>query len=332
MTSCNPNTELLRTLEHTKCGSACNECCNNQCSVGSLSSSCPSGYYSTTSGSTKCGNTCYSCVDCGGYKSKPSGCYSCTSRSCGGETRYDCTTLSDSCPSGSSKNPSCSYGKTEVGTTQCGSKCYTCNECSNSCSKGSTSDSCPSGYSAKSVGSTQCGNTCYECEKNPEECTPTRDCSSYSILYAGAMQSGTYDTCDNGCGTKRYNCKSGYTYSDATKRCESGGSSGGGSGSTTYDASLKCTSKGTVTQYTHCPNQRASMYSCTFTANSSVISAKIFSNGKEEAGSIRGNGTTYTVYGCGPDLRAQFYASNKLLCDGTLTKDSYGYLVKSCKY
>ncbi|MBO6289921.1 MAG: hypothetical protein J6N45_06325, partial [Alphaproteobacteria bacterium] len=128
VTSCNPNTELLRTLEHTKCGSACNECCNNVCSVGSLSSDCPSGEYTTVSGKNQCGNTCYSCVDCGGYKSKPSGCYSCESKVCGGETRWYCETLS------------------------------------NTCSEGSTSQICKAGLKAEDTGKkTDCGNTCYRC-------------------------------------------------------------------------------------------------------------------------------------------------------------------------
>ena len=254
VTSCNPNTELLRTLEHTKCGSACNECCNNQCSVGSLSSSCPSGYYSTTSGSTKCGNTCYSCIDCGGYKSRPSGCYSCTSRSCGGETRYDCTALSDSCPSGSKSvscafyetkthvsttdcgnycyactctndscssgelNPSCSYGKSNAGKTHCSNRqCYTCNACSDSCSSGSKNPSCS--YGKTKVGSTQCGSDCYTCNDAPETCP-----SGYSE--GTKTGDGWYTTVSTPKGTKNCyklkSCTGDYLPYGAITTCSSG--------------------------------------------------------------------------------------------------------------
>ena len=225
VTSCNPNTELLRTLEHTKCGSACNECCNNVCSVGSLSSSCPSGYYSTTSGSTKCGNTCYSCVDCGGYKSKPNGCYSCTSRSCGGETRYDCTVLSDSCPSGSSQNPSCDYGKTEVGTTDCGHTCYTCDECTDTCSKHGWKDSSGECSYGSTTRTDDCGNTCYECGEY-EEITCTGGYTSLSACNS-AMGSYSYNhKCfgpDSGCYYLYCDDSKGYYDDDQMCDMETGG-------------------------------------------------------------------------------------------------------------
>ena len=267
MTSCNPNTELLRTLEHTKCGSACNECCNNVCSVGSLSSSCPSGYYSTTSGSTKCGNTCYSCVDCGGYKSRPSGCYSCTSRSCGGETRYDCTTLSDSCPSGSksvscasyetkthvsttdcgnycytckctddsctsgSLNPSCSYGRSNAGRTKCSNQqCYTCNACSDTCSSGSKNPSCS--YGKTEVATTQCGNKCYTCKDAPAN----NSTSCYDTYKAQCdswnltLKTHTSPVIEGVCNTASNECGGVYYYCEKTDGCNGGGA-GSNSGS-----------------------------------------------------------------------------------------------------
>ncbi|MBR3677130.1 MAG: hypothetical protein IKN71_08370, partial [Alphaproteobacteria bacterium] len=55
----------------------------------------------------------------------------------------------------------------------------------------------------------------------PVTCTPTRDCSEYTLQSKGASVEGTYDTCDDGCGKITYRCIDGYEYSSRTARCES---------------------------------------------------------------------------------------------------------------
>lgn len=203
VTSCNPNTELLRTVEYTRCSSACNECCNNQCSVGSLSDKCPTGEYSTTAGKTKCGKTCYSCVDCGGYKNKPSGCYSCESKKCGGEERWYCTKLNDSCPNGSSQNVNCaSYEtKTYVSTTDCGHECYMC-KCTPLTNESQDVANC------KTV-SYQCSNGCggtRTCYKSA--CGVNQTCQSGTCVDVCSNDSNCWKNVDSICGGRWTNCQS----------------------------------------------------------------------------------------------------------------------------
>ncbi len=223
VTSCE-STQLLRTLETTACGSACNECCNNVCSAGSLEvTSCSSGYYMTTDATTECGNNCNSCHDCGGYteSTKPTGCYSCTERTCGGETRYDCTVLSDECLEGS-KEVTCTYAndvRTSVESTDCGSPCYSC-VCTATASDEQTDETDAAQaalcYEYSATGCDDgCGSTrgCYvnQCSSsqvcyNSSCCTPTA--SDEKTDEADATQAALCyeysDTgCDDGCGSTR---------------------------------------------------------------------------------------------------------------------------------
>ena len=141
------------TASYTECGTACKRCkgcpsgtstsyhgtfsttsecgscykCSNTCSSGSTSSSCGSGYESYRSGSTECGNSCYSCRK---------------------------HTHSYSCPSGYSTS-SCGSGYTQTAKTSrscsCGATSGSCYKCSKNTNTGSGNNN-----NTGNTGSTSC--------------------------------------------------------------------------------------------------------------------------------------------------------------------------------
>ena len=153
--SCSPG-RLYKSTNRCPWDSSYGKCCTASPSTG-----CPSNYKVTcdpsrgSSGTDTCGYTCYRCCD----DNCPSG----TSKNYSGSisTYTECGTACKKCkgcPSGTST----SYHGTFSSTSECGS-CY---KCSNTCSSGSTSSSCGSGYEAYYVGSTECGSSCYSCRKH----------------------------------------------------------------------------------------------------------------------------------------------------------------------
>ncbi len=202
VTSCDPSTEIFRTLETTACGSACNECCNNVCSSGSLNTtSCDDGYYLKNHGTTDCGNSCDSCEDCGGTTTAPTGCSRCTKKECGNQTRYyDCYDLSDECSTGS-KDVTCTYAndvKTSVGSTDCGSTCYSC-VCTPTADETSDDSTCKtSSYSCDNG----CGGTrtCYQ-----SACSSDQVCYNSSCCTPAANETSDDSTCK----TSSYSCSDG---------------------------------------------------------------------------------------------------------------------------
>lgn len=67
----------------------------------------------------------------------------------------------------------------------------------------SSSVTCQTGYAKKSC-TDPCVGTRYKCEE--QICTPTTDCSSYTLTSQTGCNNG-YLSCSNGCGTTTYKCK-----------------------------------------------------------------------------------------------------------------------------
>ena len=166
------------------------------CCTASPSAGCPSDYAVTcdpargSSGTDTCGYTCYRCCD----DTCPSG----TSKNYTGS--YASTT---ECGSRCNRCKDCSSGKTYwngsyVGSSECGS-CYSCSDTCSSGSRGGAS--CSSGYDEVYVGSTECGSSCYGCEKHYH---------SYSCPYG-------YSSSSSSCN---------YGYDTASKSCSCGATSG----------------------------------------------------------------------------------------------------------
>ena len=172
-------------------------CCSDNPSKG-----CPYNYAVTcdlsrgSSGTDTCGYTCYRCCD----DNCPSG----TSKNYTGS--YASTT---ECGSRCNRCKDCSSGKTYwngsyVGSSECGS-CYSC---SDTCSYGSKSVSCSWDEDKIRVSSTECGNGCYECQYNT-------DCSAEdkSCTYGCASR--------NSCG-KCTSCQSNPDCNVSSKSCSNG--------------------------------------------------------------------------------------------------------------
>ncbi len=188
--SCSPG-RLYATSNRCQWDSSYGKCCTASPSTG-----CPSSYAVTcdpsrgSSGTDTCGYTCYRCCD----DNCPSG----TSKNYTGS--YASTT---ECGSRCNRCKDCTSGKTYwngsyVGSSECGS-CYSC---SDNCSSGSRGGaSCSSGYDEVRVGSTECGSGCYGCEKHYH---------SYS--------------CPSGYSTSNSSCS--YGYDEASKTCYCGDTSG----------------------------------------------------------------------------------------------------------
>ena len=225
-----------------KCGYTCYRCCSDTCPSGSKSYS---GAYAST---TECGSTCRYCKDCTVGSRSYSGSYAGSSE-CG-----SCYNCSDSCSSGS-KSVSCSsptYYKSRVGSTECGTSCYSCvyntdcNASSKSCTYGCASyNSCNKCTSCK-------GNP--DCDVTPKSCTD--GCASYNSC----------NKCTS-CHTHNYTCPSGYSTSCSANPC------------TTTSKTCSCgATSGTCYKHTHsysCP----SGYSTFCSANPCTTTSKTCSCG-----------------------------------------------------
>ncbi|MBP3346475.1 MAG: hypothetical protein J6L86_05545, partial [Alphaproteobacteria bacterium] len=188
------------------------------CCTASPSAGCPSDYAVTcdptrgSSGTDTCGYTCYRCCD----DTCPSG----TSKNYTGS--YASTT---ECGSRCNRCKDCSSGKTYwngsyVGSSECGS-CYSCSDTCSSGTKGSVS--CSGNYVSTRVSSTECGSGCYECRYNTDcdvtskscdygcastnSCGKCTSCKSCSPLANQTNCSYGTETCSNGCGGTRTCCK-----------------------------------------------------------------------------------------------------------------------------
>ena len=181
--SCSPG-RLYATTNRCPYDKSFGKCCTASPSAG-----CPSSYAVTcdpargSSGTDTCGYTCYRCCD----DNCPSG----TSKNYTGS--YASTT---ECGSHCNRCKDCSSGKTYwngsyVGSSECGS-CYSCSDTCSSGSRGGAS--CSSGYDEVYVGSTECGSSCYGCEKHYH---------SYSCPYGYSSSSSScnygYDTASKSC-------------------------------------------------------------------------------------------------------------------------------------
>ena len=172
--SCSPG-RLYATTNRCPYDKSFGKCCTASPSTG-----CPSSYAVTcdpargSSGTDTCGYTCYRCCD-------------------------------DTCPSGTSKNYTGSYAR----TTECGSRCNRCKDCSsgetywNGSYVGSSecgscyscSDTCRSGtkggvscsgnYVSTRISSTECGSGCYECRYNTD-CNVTSKSCDYGCAYTNS--------------------------------------------------------------------------------------------------------------------------------------------------
>ena len=139
--------------------------------------------------------------------------------------------------------------------------------CSDTCSSGSTSSSCSSGYSPTVVGYTECGSTCYSCVKddpcdNYTSKTCTYGCSAYysdcstkcQTCYSDNCHNRTAVSCSYGCDSYYSDCSSkcqtcasctystecsGYSVPSLSK-CECGGQSCTACGTTKYKCNSNC--------------------------------------------------------------------------------------------
>ncbi len=182
------------------------------CCTASPSTGCPSNYKVTcdssrgSSGTDTCGYTCYRCCN-------------------------------DNCPSGTSKNYTGSYAS----TTECGSRC---NRCKN-CTSGSTS------YTGAYIGSSECGS-CYKCNDNCKSGQKSVSCSS---TYVKTRVSTTE------CGTSCYECRYNSDCSVSSKSCDYGCAS--------YNSCNKCTRCNSNPPHSHsysCPSGYSSSCSNGYTS------------------------------------------------------------------
>ena len=148
-----------------KCGYTCYRCCSDVCPSGSKNYS---GSYAST---TECGSTCYYCKDC-------------TS----GETYY-----------------SGSY----AGSSECG----TCYYCDDTCRSGDKSVSCSSTENKVRVSRTECGSSCYECQYNSDCDAEDKTCAYGCASTNSCGKCTSCDSCSNSCsrGSTSSYCSSGYT-------------------------------------------------------------------------------------------------------------------------
>ena len=209
--SCSPG-RLYATSNRCPWDSSYGKCCTASPSTG-----CPTDYKVTcdpsrgSSGVDTCGYTCYRCCDdtCPSGTSKNyHGSYASTTE-CG--TR--CNRCKD-CTSGSR-----SYSGSYIGSSECGS-CYAC---SDTCRSGQKSVSCSSNYVKTRVSTTECGTACYSCQYN-SACNVTSKSCSYGCAST------------NSCG-KCTSCKS------------APASSGGGSNDCTWNADGARTISSSCTSY-----------------------------------------------------------------------------------
>ena len=227
--SCSPG-RLYATSNRCPWDNSYGKCCTASPSAG-----CPTDYKVTcdpsrgSSGTDTCGYTCYRCCDdtCPSGTSKNyHGSYASTTE-CGSR----CNRCKD-CTSGSR-----SYSGSYVGSSECGS-CYAC---SDTCRSGQKSVSCSSNYVKTRVSTTECGTACYSCQYNSACNVSSKSCSygcaSYnscnkctSCKSAPACNHGTHKTCSNGCASTCPCCS-------ACTSCKSSSSGGGSwkpSGPSTY--------------------------------------------------------------------------------------------------
>ncbi|MDY4842138.1 MAG: hypothetical protein SO314_07230, partial [Alphaproteobacteria bacterium] len=233
---------LYATTNRCQWDSSYGKCCTYSPSAG-----CPSSYSVNcdasrgSSGTDTCGYTCYRCCD----DNCPSG----TSKNYTGS--YASTT---ECGSRCNRCKDCSSGKTYwngsyVGSAECGS-CYSC---SDTCSSGQKSVSCSWDEDKVHVSSTECGTSCYECQYNTD-CSATDKNCSYGC--------SSYNSCGKctSCNSKPpVSCSKHYTWQ-----------SGSVSGSTiiyTYSVTCQCSdgtsrSLGTETTSSGCWDCDSAHLSC----------------------------------------------------------------------
>ncbi|MDY4842128.1 MAG: hypothetical protein SO314_07175 [Alphaproteobacteria bacterium] len=219
--SCSPG-RLYATTDRCQWDSSYGKCC-----TASPSDGCPSNYSVNcdasrgSSGTDTCGYTCYRCCDdtCPSGTSKNyTGSYASTTE-CGSR----CNRCKD-CTSGST-----SYSGSYVGSSECGS-CYSCSDTCSSGSRGGAS--CSSGYDEVYVGSTECGSSCYGCQTHIHSYSCP---SGYSSSSSCSGRSKTaYRTCS--CGARKttkkcYKCIPVYSGGSDSGSESSGSGSGSGSGS-----------------------------------------------------------------------------------------------------
>ncbi len=178
------------------------------CCTASPSTGCPRDYAVTcdpargSSGTDTCGYTCYRCCD----DTCPSG----TSKNYTGS--YASTT---ECGSRCNRCKDCSSGKTYwngsyVGSSECGS-CYSCSDTCSSGTKGSVS--CSGNYVSTRVSSTECGTGCYECRYNSDCDATDKDCDYGCASTNSCGKCTSCKSCSNSCftGSTSVSCSGGQT-------------------------------------------------------------------------------------------------------------------------
>ena len=244
--SCSPG-RLYATSNRCPWDNSYGKCCTASPSTG-----CPTDYKVTcdpsrgSSGVDTCGYTCYRCCDdnCPSGTSKNyTGSYASTTE-CGSR----CNRCKN-CTSGST-----SYSGSYVGSSECGA-CYACND---TCKSGQKSVSCSWDENKINVYTTECGTRCYECRYN-SDCSATEKSCTYGC--ASTNSCGICTSCNS---KPPVSCKKYYTWKS--------GKAESGSGSITYvtytyDVTCKCSdgtsrSLGTETRREGCWDCDATHRAC----------------------------------------------------------------------
>lgn len=204
-----------------------------------LKENCPTNSSTTCTGAidgkNACGANCRKCCDdnCPTYTSKTYKGALASKTECGNNC-YKCN-----CPSGTAPN----FSGAASGTAECG----TCYKCSTTCTRGSTSTSCPSKYKAVRIGSTECGGSCYECQYNYDCEASSVSCEAkYKCNYnsCGICSSCSYNyDCDASDESCSYGCERTNSCGKCTK-CKTRGCSD-------YSCYEECSSSGHTCSYSN---------------------------------------------------------------------------------
>ena len=271
-----------------KCGYTCYRCCSDVCPSGSKNYS---GSYAST---TECGSTCYYCKDCTSGETYYSGSYAGSSE-CG--TCYYCD---DTCRSGD-KSVSCSSteNKVRVSRTECGSSCYECQYNSDCDAEDKTCT-----YGCASTNS--CGK-CTRCGTNPDCDVTDMSCPEFGCASINSCGKCTSCKGDPACDVTSLSCPYGCASENSCGKCTKC------KGDPACD--VTSLSENSCGKCTKCKEN-----TCTYTLTASDCSSQCKNVGSQ---SCTKNGTTYYA-SCGSSK----CGSGQTCSNGKCVADLSGYCCK----
>ena len=248
-----------------KCGYTCYRCCSDVCPSGSKNYS---GSYAST---TECGSTCYYCKDCTSGETYYSGSYAGSSE-CG--TCYYCD---DTCRSGD-KSVSCSSteNKVRVSSTECGSSCYECQYNSDCDAEDKTCT-----YGCASTNS--CGK-CTRCGTNPDCDVTDMSCPEFGCASINSCGKCTSCKGDPACDVTSLSCPYGCASENSCGKCTKC-KGDPACDVTSLSCPYGCASENSCGKCTKCKEE-----TCNYTITASDCSSQCKNVGSQ---SCTKNGTTY---------------------------------------